>query len=54
MEPLILFFYGFATATSLLIHELWTDYFGYTMCKMALEYCEDEYMSDSGIVIIRN
>jgi uncharacterized protein YegJ (DUF2314 family) len=36
------------------IHELWTDYFGYTICKMAVEYCEEECMGDSGILVIGN
>jgi len=54
MEPLILFFYGLATVTSIIIHEICTDYFGYTMCNMAVECCEEECVYDPGIVIIRH
>jgi hypothetical protein len=54
MEPFILIIYGLATATSIIIHEIWTDYFGYTMCNMAVEYCEEEFMREPGIVIIRH
>jgi hypothetical protein len=54
MEPLILFFYGLGSLITIVVHEICTESFGYTMCKMGLKCCEEECMGDSGILMIGN
>jgi hypothetical protein len=46
MEPMVLFFYGVGSAISIAIHEIWSDYFGYTMLKMACQCCVEECIEE--------
>lgn len=39
MEPLVLFFYGIGSVLSITVHEIWSDYFGYTVLKSMCRCC---------------
>jgi hypothetical protein len=43
MEPTVLFFYVIGSIISIAVHEMLTDYFGYTFLKMGCQCCIEEY-----------
>lgn len=45
----MLFFYGFG---GFVFHEFWTGYFGTNVCNMAVEYCHEEWMEESGDFVV--
>jgi len=46
MEPFVVFFYALGGIVSVAVHEIWTDYFGYTICNMGCQCCMEECIEE--------